>query len=408
MFPPGAFNMLRRDGSVSAITAGFLAVLISYAGPLLIFFQAGRAAGAGPELMASWVWAISVGAAVSGMVLSWWLKVPVVTAWSAPGTALLITLFPGLPLAEAVGAYITAAVLVLLVGLSGGFDWLMRRIPRGICAGMMAGILFQFGAGAFKAVQAMPLPTLCMVAGYLVARRFWPRDHLLIVLALGLALAAGTGGVDWSGLRLTFTQPVFTAPAWTWASTLSLALPLAVVSLAGQFLPGMAILRGAGYTTPARPVLVATGLASLCTAPFGGITTVLAAITAALCTGRDAHPDPARRYVAGIASGAFFLVGGCLAGSIIGVFTVLPAPFIAVLAGLALVGAITANVQAAVSDPADRDAAMVTFLVTASGMTLWGLGAAFWGVVIGGSAHAVLGWRRQAAAAAAVPGTPMR
>ena len=160
MFPPGAFNMLRRDGSVSAITAGFLAVLISYAGPLLIFFQAGRAAGAGPELMASWVWAISVGAAVSGMVLSWWLKVPVVTAWSAPGTALLITLFPGLPLAEAVGAYITAAVLVLLVGLSGGFDWLMRRIPRGICAGMMAGILFQFGAGAFKAVQAMPLPTL--------------------------------------------------------------------------------------------------------------------------------------------------------------------------------------------------------------------------------------------------------
>jgi benzoate membrane transport protein len=393
--------MLRRDWSVSAITAGFLAVLISYAGPLLIFFQAGRAAGAGPELMASWVWAISMGAAVSGIVLSWWLKVPVVTAWSAPGTALLITLFPGLSLAEAVGAYITAAVLILLVGLSGGFDWLMRRIPRGICAGMMAGILFQFGAGAFKAVQAMPLPTLCMVAGWLVARRFWPRDHLLIVLALGLALAAGSGGVDWSVLQLEFSRPVFTAPAWSWASTLSLALPLAVVSLAGQFLPGMAILRGAGYTTPARPVLVATGLASLCTAPFGGITTVLAAITAALCTGRDAHPDPARRYVAGIASGSFFLLGGCLAGSIIGLFTVLPAPFVAVLAGLALVGAITANVQAAVSDPADRDAAMVTFLVTASGMGLWGLGSAFWGVVIGGCAHAVLGWRRPTAATAA-------
>ena len=285
----------------------------------------------------------------------------------------------------------------------------MRRIPRGICAGMMAGILFQFGAGAFKAVQAMPLPSLCMVAGWLVARRFWPRDHLLIVLALGLALATGTGGVDWGSLRFEFTQPLFTAPAWSWASTLSLALPLAVVSLAGQFLPGMAILRGSGYTTPARPVLVATGLASLCTAPFGGITTVLlAAITAALCTGRDAHPDPARRYVAGIASGAFFLMGGCLAGSIIGVFTVLPPPFIAVLAGLALVGAITANVQAAVSDPADRDAAMVTFLVTASGMSLWGLGAAFWGVVIGGCAHAVLGWRRQAAAAAIAPGTAQR
>lgn len=395
--------MLRRDWSVSAITAGFLAVLISYAGPLLIFFQAAQAAGAGPELMASWVWAISMGAAVSGIALSWWLKVPVITAWSAPGTALLITLFPALSLQEAVGAYITAAALILIVGLSGSFDGLMRRIPRGICAGMMAGILFQFGAWAFKAVEAMPLPTLCMVAGYLVARRFWPRYHLLVLLALGLVLTATVGGVDWGSLRVEVTRPVFTAPAWSWASTFSLAVPLAVVSLAGQFLPGMAILRGAGYTTPARPVLVATGLASLCTAPFGGITTVLAAITAALCTGRDAHEDPDRRYVAGIANGLFYLVGGCLAGTIIGVFTVLPAPFVAVLAGLALIGAITANVQGAVSDPEHREAAMVTFLVTASGMSLWGLGAAFWGVVIGGCAHAVLGWKRQSASAAQTP-----
>lgn len=394
---------LRRDWSASAITAGFLAVLISYAGPLLIFFQAARAAGAGPELMASWVWAISMGAAVSGIALSWWLKVPVITAWSAPGTALLITLFPALSLPEAVGAYITAAALILAVGLSGGFDWLMQRIPRGICAGMMAGILFQFGARAFKAVEALPLPTLVMVAGYLLARRFWPRYHLLLVLALGLALAAAAGGVDWASLHLELTRPVLTVPAWSWASTLSLAVPLVVVSLAGQFLPGMAILRAAGYTTPARPVLVATGLASLFTAPFGGITTVLAAITAALCTGRDAHEDPGRRYVAGIANGVFYLVGGCLAGTLIAVFTVLPAPFVAVLAGLALIGAITANVQAATSDPEHREAAMATFLVTASGLNLWGLGAAFWGVVIGGCAHAVLGWKRPLAPAATAP-----
>lgn len=392
--------MLRRDWSVSAVTAGFLAVLISYAGPLLIFFQAARAADATPDMIASWVWAISIGAAVSGIVLSWWLKVPVITAWSAPGSALLITLFPGLSLQEAVGAYITAAALILLVGLTGGFDWLMRRIPRGVCCGMMAGILFQFGARAFKAVEALPLPTLCMVGAYLVARRFWPRYHLLMVLALGIALTAGLGGVDWSALRFEITRPVFITPQWSWASTLSLAVPLAVVSLAGQFLPGMAILRGAGYATPARPVLVATGVASLLTAPFGGITTVLAAITAALCTGREAHEDAGRRYVAGIANGLFYLVGGCLAGTIIGLFTVLPPAFVAVLAGLALIGAITANVQGAASDPEHREAAIVTFLVTASGLTLWGLGAAFWGVVIGGCAHAVLGWKRPAAPAA--------
>jgi benzoate membrane transport protein len=162
----------------------------------------------------------------------------------------------------------------------------------------------------------------------------------------------------------------------------------------------MAILRSAGFMTPARPVLVATGVASLLTAPFGGITTVLAAITAALCTGREAHEDPGRRYVAGIANGVFYLVGGCLAGTIIGLFTVLPAAFVAVLAGLALIGAITANVQGAVSDSEHREAAIVTFLVTASGMSLWGLGAACWGVVIGGCTHAVLGWKRPTAPAA--------
>jgi benzoate membrane transport protein len=184
-------------------------------------------------MMASWVWAISIGAAVSGIALSWWLRVPVITAWSAPGTALLITLFPDLPLQEAVGAYITAAALILIVGLTGGIDWMMRHIPRSVCCGMMASILFQFGARAFKAVEAMPLPTLCMVAGYLLARRFWPRYHLVMVLALGIALTAGLGGVEWSALRLEWTRPVFIAPAWSWASTLSLAVPLAVVSLAG-------------------------------------------------------------------------------------------------------------------------------------------------------------------------------
>lgn len=395
--------MLRRDWSVSAVTAGFLAVLISYAGPLLIFFQAGQAAQATPQMMASWVWAVSIGAAASGIALSWWLRVPVITAWSAPGTALLITLFPALPLAEAVGAYITAAVLILVIGASGCFDWLVRRIPAGICAGMMAGILFQFGARAFKAVESMPALALGMVAAYLMAKRLWPRYHLLLVLALGVALTAGTGRVEWSALSFEVTRPVFTAPAWSWASTLSLALPLVIVSLTGQFLPGMAILRGAGYATPARPVLVAAGAASLLTAPFGGITTVLAAITAALCTGREAHEDPGRRWVAGVANGVFYLAGGCLAGSIIGLFTALPPQFVAVLAGLALIGAIATNVQAAVADPAHREAAVVTFLVTASGLSLFGLGAAFWGVVIGGCAHAVLGWRRPAPGSA--PGT---
>lgn len=392
-------TVLKRDLSVSAITAGFLAVLISYAGPLLICFQAAQSAHASPEMLASWVWAISIGAGVSGIALSWWLKAPVVTAWSAPGTALLITLFPHLSLNEAVGAYLTAGAIVLAIGLSGSFDALMRHIPKGVAAGMMAGILFQFGAKAFKAVETLPVLTLCMVAAFLVFKRWRPRYHMLMVLALGVALAAFgpfSTPIPWSQMPLSLTVPVFIQPAWSWASTLSLAIPLVVVSLSGQYLPGMAILRGAGYDTAAKPIMVGTSLASLAVACFGGITIVLAAITAALCTGRDAHEDPSKRYIAGIANGVFYIVGGSMVGAILWLFAALPPAFIAVLAGLALLGAITANITHAVMDTEHREAAILTFLVTSSGMAFLGLGSAFWGVVIGSLAHWIWQPRAQA------------
>jgi len=385
-----------RAWSLSAITAGFLAVLISYSGPLVIFFQAARAANLPADMVTSWVWGISIGAGVSGVLLSWRLKVPVITAWSAPGTALLVTLFPQLTLAEAVGAYLSASAILFVIGISGTFDWLVRHIPRGIAAGMMAGILFQFGVGAFKAAGSMPLLAGVMIATYLACRRWLPRYCIVVVLAVGAALAAALGLVHADGVRLTLAQPVFTAPQWTWSSTLSLAIPLVIVSLTGQFLPGMAILRLSGYRTPARPILAVTSLASAAVACFGGITIVIAAITAALCTGKDAHEDPARRYVAGIANGAFYLLGGTFAGTIVLLFDALPHAFVAILAGLALIGAILSNVVEAMSQEDHREAAVITFLATASGMTLWGLGSAFWGIVIGGVAWLVLHHRRPA------------
>lgn len=384
--------MLQRDLSVSALTAGFLAVLISFAGPLLIYFQAAQSAHASPEMLASWVWAICMGAGVSGIVLSWWFKAPIVTAWSAPGTALLITLFPHLSLNEAVGAYLTAGAIVLAIGLSGSFDALMRHIPKGVAAGMMAGILFQFGTKAFKAVETLPALTLCMVAAFLVFKRWRPRYHMLMVLTLGVVLTACSPlgqPIAWSQMPLALTVPVFIQPEWSWASTLSLAIPLVVVSLSGQYLPGMAILRSSGYDTAAKPIMVGTSLASLAVACFGGITIVLAAITAALCTGRDAHEDPGKRYIAGIANGVFYIVGGSMVGTILWLFAALPPAFIAVLAGLALLGAITANVTNAVMDTEHREAAILTFLVTSSGMAFMGLGSAFWGVAIGSLAHAL-------------------
>lgn len=365
-------------------------MLISYAGPLVIFFQAAQAAHMPDAMVTSWVWAISIGAAVSGIYASWRWKAPVVTAWSAPGTALLVSLFPALSLNEAVGAYITAAIILLAIGVSGTFDRLMRLIPKGIAAGMMAGILFQFGTHAFAAASAMPVLAFSMITVYVLGRRWWPRYCIVVVLLAGIALAMALGLTHFDGVSFALARPIFIAPHWTVSSMLSLAIPLVVVSLTGQFLPGMAVLRGSGYDTPARPIMTVTSVASIGVAFFGGITIVIAAITAALCTGKDAHDDPAKRYAAGIANGVFYLMGGTFAGAIVMLFAALPKPFVAILAGLALIGAIASNVMGAIEDGEHREASIITFLATASGLTLFGLGSAFWGIVIGSVAALIL------------------
>ncbi|HLV76604.1 MAG TPA: benzoate/H(+) symporter BenE family transporter [Marinobacter sp.] len=381
---------LFRDFSLSAVAAGFLAVLVSYAGPLAIFFQAGSAANVSPEMMTSWVWAISMAAAVSGILLSIWLKTPIVTAWSAPGTALLVVLFPDLSLNEAIGAYLTAAIMLLLIGVSGSFDAFVGAIPRGVAAGMMAGILFQFGLGAFSAVDEAPVLALGMLAAYVIFRRLAPRYTLVLLLLVGVGLAVLLENVSLAGVKLSLAVPQLISPSWSLASTLSLAVPLVLVSLGGQFLPGMAILQGAGYRTRARPVIIVASLVSMPAALFGGITTVVAAITAAICTGKDAHEDPHKRYVAGVFNGVFYFFGALFAGTIVALFTALPATFVAVLAGLALLGAIGNNLFAALEAPGPREASLIAFLVTASGLTLFGLSSAFWGVVIGYLCYRVL------------------
>ncbi|WP_445003878.1 benzoate/H(+) symporter BenE family transporter [Halomonas mongoliensis] len=381
---------LNKDWSIPAVTAGFVAVLISYAGPLAIFFQAAQSAEISTAMMTSWVWAISIGAAASGILLSLWLKVPVVTAWSAPGTALLVTLFPGLSLGEAVGAYLTAAAIIFVVGITGSFDRIVQAIPPGIASAMMAGILFQFGVGVFVSLESVPALAVGMVIAYLAFKRLTPRYSLILLLVVGVVLAVVLEGASLQGVSVKMAEPQFIRPEWTWNATLSLAIPLVLVSLTGQFLPGMAILRTSGYSTPAKPIVTVTSLTSFATAFFGGITTVVAAITAAICTSREAHEDPDKRYVAGVANGLFYLVGGTFAGTIVLLFTSLPGEFVAILAGLALIGAITSNVSAFAAHKDHLEASVITFIATASGISFLGLGSAFWGVVVGALAYQLL------------------
>lgn len=381
---------LKNDWSISATVAGFLAVLISYSGPLIIFFQAAQRAHVSTDMMVSWIWGISIGAAVSGIYLSIKYKTPVITAWSAPGTALLVTLFPHISLNEAVAAYITSAVVIFLIGITGYFDKLLKWIPQDVAAGMMAGILFQFGIGLFTASDSMPFIVFSMLIVFLIAKRLMPRYTMIWVLAAGVLLSLILGKMNPVDVSFSLAIPQWISPEWTWNSTLNLAVPLILVSLTGQFLPGMAIMKLSGYDTPAKPIISVTSIASLAVACVGGITIVLASITAALCMGKDAHELKEKRYIAGIANGIFYILGGLFAGSIVMLFSLLPKELVAALAGLALLGAIATNISVAMKNDSQRDAALITFLATASGMHFLGLSSVFWGICIGVIAHFIL------------------
>lgn len=385
---------LINDFSLSAVVAGFIATVISYAGPLVIIFQAAESAGMSHALLSSWVWAISIGSAVLGIGLSLRYRVPIIIAWSAPGSALLVALLPQISLNEAVGAYIVASLIIFLVGISGAFDRIISKLPAAIGAGMLAGILFSFGTGLFVSLQSKPLLVLAMFATYLLVKRVLPRYAVMAVLLVGCTIAFVTGDLRQEALVIGLAMPVWISPEFSLAACLNIALPLVMVALTGQFVPGMAVLRNAGYHTPASPIITSSAVGSLLLAPFACHGLNLAAITAAICTGREAHEDPSKRYVAGVVGGLAYLLLGLFGATLVSLFTAFPKELIAALAGLALFGAIAGALASAMAEPDDREAALITFLVTASGMSFLGLSAAFWGLMFGLAAHFLLGSRR--------------
>jgi benzoate membrane transport protein len=385
---------LMRDFSLSAAVAGFIATIISYAGPLVIIFQAADAAHLSRELLSSWVWAISIGSALLGIGLSLRYRVPIIIAWSAPGSALLVALLPGLSMNEAVGAYLLSSVIIFLVGISGAFDRVISKLPGAIAAAMLAGILLRFGTGLFVSLQGQPGLVLAMFATYLVCKRLMPRYAVMAVLVVGCVVAMLTGQLHREALVIGLATPVWVSPQFSLGATLNVALPLVMVALTGQFVPGMAVLRASGYATPASPIIASSALGTALLAPFGCHGLNLAAITAAICTGREAHEDPAKRYVAGVVGGLCYLVLGIFGATLVSLFAAFPKELIAALAGLALFAAIAGALANAMAVPNDREAALVTFLTTASGMSLFGLSAAFWGLIFGMAAHLLSSTRR--------------
>jgi len=372
-----------------AIAAGFAAVLIGYSSSAVIVFQAAKAAGADDAQVASWMMALGIGMGLTSIGLSWRYRMPIITAWSTPGAALLATSLAGISMAEAIGAFLFSAVLITLSGVSGWFERIIDRIPLPLGAAMLAGILFQFGVDAFTSLQTRFGLVLAMFAVYLVAKKLVPRYTILIVLVTGLLLCQLRGLLDFSSFTLAIQPPRLVTPEFSLAAMIGVGIPLYVVTMVSQNIPGFAVLRTAGYAAPISPIISWTGITTLLLAPFGGFAINLAAITAAICTGPEAHADADKRYIAGLSTGVFYLLLGIFSGAIASLFASFPSEFVLALAGLALLSTIANSLYTAVADDAAREAAVITFVVTASGISLFGIGAAFWGLVAGVVANLV-------------------
>ena len=381
---------LLKDISLSALAAGFVTVLVGFASSAAIVFQAAQALGATPAQTASWMWALGIGMGLTCISLSLRWKMPVVTAWSTPGAAVLVTSAAGVPMDEAVAGFLVSAVLIAVAGFSGLFERMLGRIPLSLASAMLAGVLLRFGIDAFTSIQTQPVLVLSMLATWLLVRRRWPRHAVLATLLAGIAVAAVAGQLQWAGVRLELARPVWTGPQPSLAAMLGVALPLFVVTMASQNVPGVAVIRACGHAVPISQAIGWTGVANLLLAPFGAFALNLAAITAAICMGPEAHPDPARRYTAAVWAGIFYLLIGLFGATVAALLAAFPNELIVAIAGIALLGTLGNSLAAALGEVDEREAALVVFLVTASGLSLFGIGAAFWGLVAGVIVRVVL------------------
>lgn len=379
--------MWREALGLSKISAGFIAVLVGYSSSAVIILQAADAVGATSAQMSSWLWALGVGMGLTSIGLSLYYKNPVLTAWSTPGAALMVSSLAGLSIHEAVGAFLVSSLLITLCGLAGWMDKLIRIMPPSVAAAMLAGILLQFGLGLFQAMQTQLSLILLMLLVFVVLKPWAPRYIMLLTLVAGIGMSYQLNLLQLDKFELQFAAPVWIAPTFSIASVVGVALPLFVVTMASQNMPGVAALHGHGYRPPISPLITVTGLMGVLFAPFGGFAFNLSAITAAICMGKEADPNPATRYWAAVWGGVFYLITGLLGATVVGLFAAFPKELVLAIAGLALLGTIGNSLTAALADNDEREVAVITFLVTASGVSILGIGSAFWGLLLGFLMH---------------------
>lgn len=370
---------------VAHISAGFIAVLVGYTSSAAIIFQAAASAGASQAQISSWMWALGIGMGLTCIGFSLKYRQPILTAWSTPGAALLVTALSGVPMSEAIGIFLFSSGLILVCGITGWFDRIMQLVPASLAAAMLGGVLLTFGLDLFVSVNSQPLIVGTMILSYLLLRHRVPRYVIPVSLLLGTALAVSAGLLQFEDLSWQLATPVLMIPSFSLTSLLGIGLPLFIVTMASQNVPGVAVLRAHGYQAPASPLISWTGIVGLVLAPFGGFAFNLAAISAAVCMGEEVDKDPKQRYKAAVWAGVFYLLMGLFGATVVGLFAALPTELVMAIAGLALLGTIGQSLTVAMQDSAEREAALLTFMITASGMTLGGIGSAFWGLVMGGA-----------------------
>lgn len=365
------------------LVAGFIAVMVGYTSSVILIIQAATAAGADTAQVASWLWTLGIGMGVSCIGLSLCYRIPILTAWSTPGAALLITTLGNFTLAEAIGAFVISSLLITLCGISGWFDRLMKHIPAPLAAAMLAGVLLRFGLELFKVAPQDPLLLGTLLLAFLLGRHLWPRYTMVLVLGVGMLICGVRGDLQMGTLHWQLASPLWTWPAFSLDALFGIALPLFIVTMTSQNMPGIAILRAHGYQPSTSSLISWTGLTGLLLAPFGGYAFNLAAITAAICMGKEVDPDTKRRWPAAVWAGCFYLVTGCFGATVAALFSAFPATLVTCVAGLALLGTIGNSLHSALQEDETREAAQLTFIITASGISLLGIAPACWGLLIG-------------------------
>ncbi|MBV6271648.1 benzoate/H(+) symporter BenE family transporter [Alcaligenaceae bacterium CGII-47] len=383
-------SLASRWLKISHISAGLIAVLVGYTSSVAIVFQAASAAGATTEQLNSWMWALGIGMGLTCISLSLVYRTPILTAWSTPGAALLVTSLDSLTMNEAIGVFLFSSTLITLCGVTGWFERIMHTVPRSLAAAMLAGILLKFGMDLFGAMQSELLLVTLMFGTFILARKFLPRYSVPLSLLVGVLCASLQAPLHLDELDWTPAQPLLMWPVFSWSALIGVGVPLFIVTMTSQNIPGLAVLRANGYQTPASPLISWTGLTGLILAPMGGFSFNLAAITAAICMSPDADSDATQRYKASIWAGTFYLLTGIFGATVVGLFAAFPYELVAAIAGLALLSTLGNSLVDALQDSAGREAALVTFLTTASGMTLMGIGSAFWGLLLGSLCHVLM------------------